>query len=195
MKKKINKNKILLVVGYLLVILSLLLAACAKPTPEPTPEPAPVQPMAETPEVMQPIAMWNSVSEAGTWVLIGYGDALNPTVVEPGTYVTINFSASDDAVNGSGGCNNYNTTYTADDQGNLTIKGPMASTMMACETGMDQEGLFLGALEKVTGYTLAEDGHLLLDYDTGTVYDEQLNFVRGTSLVGTQWVLTPPRLV
>ena len=190
MKKKINKNKILLMVGYLLVILSLVLAACARATPEPTPEPAPVQPMAETPEVMQPIARWNSVSEAGTWVLIGYGEALNPTVVEPGTYVTINFSATGDQVNGSGGCNNYNTTYTADDNYNLKINGPITSTMMACETGMEQEGLFLGALEKVSGYNLAEDGHLLLDYDSGAVYDEQLNFVRGTPLVDTLWVLT-----
>jgi len=193
MKKKIKKNKIVLVVGYLLVVLALVLAACGSPTPEPTepPEPQPAEPVEEEPpEVMQPVALWNSVSEAGTWVLMGYGDALNPTVVEPGTYVTINFSASDDAVSGSGGCNNYNTTYTADDQGNLTIKGPMASTMMACETGMDQESLFLGALEKVSGYTLGEDGHLLLDYDSGTVYDEQLNFVRETPLVDTLWVLT-----
>jgi len=190
MKKVNKKHKIMLVVEYILVSLALLLAACGTPTPEPTLEPPAAEPVGETPEVMQPIARWNSVSEAGTWVLIGYGDALNPTVVEPGTYVTINFSASDDAVNGSGGCNTYNTTYTADDQGNLTIKGPMASTMMACETGMEQEGLFLGALEKVSRYTLAEDGHLLLDYDSGANYDEQLNFVRGTPLVDTQWVLT-----
>jgi len=185
------KKKVMLVLGYLLVALALVLAACGSPTPEPTPEPPAAEPVEEEPpEIMQPIAMWNSVSEAGTWVLMGYGDALNPTVVEPGTYVTIDFSASDDAVSGSGGCNNYNTTYTADDQGNLTIKGPMASTMMACETGAEQEGLFLGALEKVTGYALAEDGHLLLTYDSGAVYEEQLNFVRGTPLVSTQWVLT-----
>jgi len=191
MKKKINKK--LLMVGYLLVILSFVLAACGSPTPEPTepPEPQPAEPVdEEPPEVMQPVALWNSVSEAGTWVLMGYGDALNPTVVEPGTYVTINFSASDNAVSGSGGCNNYNTTYTADDQGNLTIKGPMASTMMACEIGAEQEGTFLAALEAVSGYTLAEDGHLLLNYDSGTVYDEQLNFVRETPLVDTLWTLT-----
>jgi len=195
MKQIIDKRKTAFIVGNLLMILTLLLAACGSSTPEPTleptPESPPVEPVIEnTPEVMQPIALWNSVTEAGTWVLVGYGDALNPTVVEPGTYVTINFSASDDAVNGSGGCNNYNTTYTADDQGKLSINGTMASTMMACETGMEQEGLFLGALEKVSGYTLAEDGHLLLSYDSGEVYDEQLNFVRGTPLVDTLWVLT-----
>ena len=190
MEKLTNRNKTILVAGYLLVVLALLLAACGQATPEPTIEPAPVEPVGEPPEVMQPIARWNSVSEAGTWVLMGYGDALNPTVVEPGTYVTINFSAGSDAVSGSGGCNSYNTTYTADDNNNLTINGPITSTMMACETGMEQEGLFLGVLEKVSRYNLAEDGHLLLDYDSGANYDEQLNFVRGTPLVGTQWVLT-----
>jgi len=191
MKKLNNKNKIMLMAGYLLVVLALLLSACGASTPEPTPEPPTAAPVTEEPpEIMQPIARWNSVSEAGTWVLIGYGDALNPTVVEPGTYVTINFSAIDDTVNGSGGCNTYNTTYTADDQGSLNINGPIATTMMACETGAEQEGLFLGALEAVSGYTLTDDGHLLLNYDSGTVYDEQLNFVRETQLVGTNWVLT-----
>ena len=194
MKNIIGKHNLKMYGDYVWVImvtLMLLLASCGTPTPEPTPEPPAAEPVDdEPPEVMQPIARWNSVTEAGTWVLMGYGEALNPTVVEPGTYVTINFNVSGDAVSGSGGGNNYNSTYTADDQGNLTIKGPMASTMMACETGMEQEGLFLGALEKVSGYTLAEDGHLLLEYDTGTVYDEQLNFVRSTSLVDTVWVLT-----
>ena len=181
--------------GYLwfvLLVLSLLLAACGAPTPEPTtaPPPEPVEPAVPTPEISQPIARWNSVSEAGTWVLMGYGDALNPTVVEPGTYVTINFSAAGDQVNGSGGCNSYNTTYKADDNNNLTINGPITSTMMACEIGADQESLFLGALEKVSSYTLTDDGQLLLGYDSGVAYDEQLAFVRGTPLVATTWVLT-----
>ena len=195
MKKLNKKYNILLVAGYMLVVLSLLLAACSSPTPEPTPEPPssepqPAEPASEVPEVEQSSVPWNAVSEAGSWVLVGYGEALNPTVVEPGTYVTINFSASDDAVSGSGGCNSYNTNYTSDDQGNLSINGPVAATMMACETGMEQEGTFLAALEAVSGYTLAENGHLLLDYDSGTVYDEQLNFVRGTLLVDTFWTLT-----
>ena len=178
-------------VWFALLILALVLAACSTPTPEPTPVPPTVEPpMAATPEISQPIARWNSVSDAGTWVLIGYGDALNPTVVEPGTYVTINFSTAGDQVTGSGGCNNYNTTYTADDNYNLTINGPIASTLSACETGMEQEGLFLGALEKVSNYNLTDDGRLLLDYDSGAVYDEQLTFVQGTPFTGTLWVLT-----
>lgn len=120
-----------------LLVFVLLLAACSSQTPvaeQPLPEqpeatappveeaptaepeaPPETEPEEEVPEISQPIARWNSVSEQGYWVLVGYGDALNPTVVEPGTYVTINFSATDDQVNGSGGCNNYFTAYTADD--------------------------------------------------------------------------------
>ena len=58
------------------------------------------------------------------------------------------------------------------------------------KSGMEQETLFLGALETVTGYTVTEKGHLLLDYDSGTVYDEQLAFIPETALVDTVWVLT-----
>ncbi|MFL7867694.1 MAG: hypothetical protein AB8I58_02645, partial [Anaerolineales bacterium] len=89
MKKLNKKYNILLVAGYMLVVLSLLLAACSSPTPEPTPEPPssepqPAEPASEVPEVEQSSVPWNAVSEAGTWVLMGYGEALNPTVVEPG---------------------------------------------------------------------------------------------------------------
>jgi len=154
--------------------------------PESLPENDPEE---DAPEISQPIARWNSVSEKGNWVLVGYGDSLNPVVVEPGTYVTINFSDSDDQVNGSGGCNNFITTYSADDEYNLTINGPVGSTMMACEVGMEQEAMFLSALETTTGYNQTEDGYLLLDYDSGTVYDEQLVFISETALAETVWVL------
>jgi len=203
MKKKIVILKWIIPI----MVFVLLLTACSRETPvaerpeatAPTTVEVPTaeseaapetEPGEEAPEISQPIARWNAVSERGNWVLVDYGDALNPTVVEPGTYVTINFSATDDQVNGSGGCNNYFTTYTADDNGNLTVNGPVGSTMMACETGMEQETLFLGALETVTGYTVTEKSHLLLNYDSGTVYDEQLTFIPETPLVDTVWVLT-----
>ena len=163
--------------------------ATAEVVQPPTPEPATPQPTTEIPKISQPIARWNSVSERDTWVLVGYGDALNPTVVEPGTYVTINFSNSDNQVSGSGGCNNYFSTYSADDEYNLTINGPVGSTRMACDTGMEQETLYLSALETVSGYDINENGLLLLDYESGTAYDEQLVFVPQTPLVGTTWVL------
>ena len=183
-----------------LLVFVLLLAACSSETPvaeqslpeqpEATAPPGETEIEAEVPEISQPIARWNSVSERGNWVLVGYGDTLNPTVVEPDTYVSINFSAVDDQVNGSGGCNNFFTTYTADDDFNLTINGPVGSTMMACEKGMDQETMFLGALETVMGYNVTEEGYLLLDYDSGEGYAEQMTFMPEITLADTVWVLT-----
>ena len=175
--------------------------ALADPTDTPTLEPPQVEQAtptetatpdnsAEVPEISQPISRWNAVSEQENWILIGYGDALNPPVVEPNTYVTINFSSTADQVSGSGGCNNFSATYTADDDGSLTINSPLGSTLMACETGMEQEGLYFSALETVTGYTVTENGTLLLDYDSGTVYDEQLVFIPEKPFVETIWVLT-----
>ena len=64
-----------------------------------------------------------------TWVLVGYGEAANPTVVEDGTLVTV-FFLPDGSLNGSGGCNTYNTSYQVNGD-HLTIASPIASTMMA----------------------------------------------------------------
>ncbi|MFN2233279.1 MAG: META domain-containing protein, partial [Anaerolineales bacterium] len=211
--KKLDLKWIILLFGFVL-----LMAACGSETPvaeQPLPEqpeatappaeevptaepevptaepevPLETEPEAEVPEISQPIARWNSVSERGNWLLLGYGDTLNPTVVEPDTYVFINFSNVDDQVNGSGGCNNFFSSYTADDDFNLTINGPVGSTMMACEKGMEQETMFLGALETVMGYNLTEEGYLLLDYDSGVGYAEQMTFIPETALEDTLWVL------
>ncbi|MEZ4769593.1 MAG: META domain-containing protein [Caldilineales bacterium] len=53
-------------------------------------------------------------------------------------------------------------TYTSDDQGNLTIDGPIGTTMMVCEEGGEQEMAYLAALGTVTGYTISEQGRLEL---------------------------------
>jgi heat shock protein HslJ/chitodextrinase len=157
----------------------LVLTACRMQTTPPTP----------TPEVSQPIYRWGEVADQ-VWVLVAYGDALNPTVVEEGPVVTAVFSSVEPTVSGSGGCNNYAATYTSDDSGNLTIDGPIAATMMACETGGDQEITYLSALETVTGYSLTEEGRLELTYDSGQPYDEKLVFAPGeTPLAGTTWRL------
>ena len=197
----------LLFIWTTLIALSLILAACqptatespetpppateaaptvAAPTESPPPEPETEE---SAPEISQPIARWNAVTERGVWVLIGYGEASNPTVVEPGTYVTIDFSSSDDQVNGSGGCNNYFTSYSADDDGNLTINGPIGATAMACESGMEQESLYFSALETVIGYTVTEQERLVLNYDSGAGTNEQLFFDPEKPLVDTLWVL------
>ncbi len=54
--------------------------------------------------------------------------------------------SSNKRVTGSGGCNRLNGTYTLEKQ-NIHF-GPIASTMMACPSGMKLEGNFLHALDK-----------------------------------------------
>lgn len=166
----------------------LILVACGSQT-TPTPESIPVVPVDNEAEISQPIYRWGEVTDR-VWVLVAYGDALNPTVVEEGPVVSAVFSSVEPVVSGSGGCNNYSTGYTSDDSGNLTIDGPIAATMMACETGADQEIAYFSALETVTNYSLTEEGRLELAYSSGQPYDEKLVFAPGeTALIGTTWRL------
>jgi putative lipoprotein len=79
--------------------------------------------------------------------------------------------SSEHRVSGSGGCNRINGTYTVDKQ---TIHfGPMASTMMACPTGMDTEKDFMEALDAARKWSIrgdelelyGEDGNLLVRFE------------------------------
>ncbi|MGD2078395.1 MAG: META domain-containing protein, partial [Chloroflexota bacterium] len=141
------------------------------------------------PEISQPIYVWGEVADQ-VWVLVGYGDAANPTVVEEGIVITASFSSTEGQVSGSSGCNNYFTGYESTDDGGLTITGPIGATMMACENGMEEEAAYLAALETVTGWTITDEGRLQLTYDTGQPYDEVLVYTPGeTPLTGPIWQL------
>ena len=188
-------------------LLILLLAACSSPQPTAVPkvdQPAPVQeeptavpeaavepaaePTGEQPQISQPIYRWGAVADQ-VWVLVGYDDALNPTVVKEGTVITAVFSSVDNQLSGSGGCNNYFTSYESTDDGGLTINGPIGSTMMACEN-LDTESAYFAALEAVNGWSLNEEGRLELTYDTGQPYEQKLIFTPGeTPLTGPLWRL------
>ena len=76
--------------------------------------------------------------------------------------------SADHRVAGSGGCNRITGTYSVEKQ---TIHfGPMASTMMACPSGMDTEKDFLQALDQARTWKIrtnelelyGEDGNLLV---------------------------------
>ena len=81
--------------------------------------------------------------------------------------------SSDHRVVGSGGCNRINGTYTVEKQS--IHFGPIASTMMACPSGMDMEKEFLQALDqahswKIQGNELelfGDDGKLLVRFKAG----------------------------
>jgi heat shock protein HslJ len=155
---------------------------------EPAEEAEAVEP-ADAPEISQPIYRWGEVADRH-WVLVAYGDALNPVVVEEGLVMTASFSSTDGQVSGSAGCNNYFAGYESTDDGGLTIKSPIGMTMMACPEGMEAEQAFVAALETVSAWTLNDDGNLELTYSSGQPFEEKLMFVPGeTSLTGTVWQL------
>lgn len=76
------------------------------------------------------------------------------------------FSAEELRVTGNGGCNRVIGSYQLD--GDRLRFGRMASTMMSCPDGMDQEKRFLEALEHVERYRI-RGSHLELLDTTGTV--------------------------
>ncbi len=144
---------------------------------------------AESPAISQPIDRFSAVADQ-LWVLVGYGDALNSIVVEEGALITATFGSADNMLTGSGGCNRYFTGYTSTDDGAMTIEGPIGSTMMACEAGMETEAAYLAALETVSAWSVNDEGRLQLTYSTGQPFAEMLVFAPGqTSLAGNTWRL------
>ena len=124
---------------------------------------------------------------AGTlWGFAGFVDASGiARSALAGTEITATFD-EEGKLSGSSGCNNYSTTYeVSGDQ--MTITGPIASTMMMCPTPgvMEQEAEYLAALETVSSYAI-EAKQLTLFNDEGQAI---LTYVvqEPTLLVGTQW--------
>ncbi len=83
--------------------------------------------------------------EDTTWKLTRLGDK-DVVASENQRQPYIVLDSSNHRVSGSGGCNRLTGAYTLEKQ---TIHfGPIASTMMACPSGMEHEGTFLHALDK-----------------------------------------------
>ena len=109
---------------------------------------------------------------SGEYTLEGTIWLLDGTI--PGSEITALFA--DGEVSGSAGCNTYQGTYRSTRAaGENTIEiGPLATTRMMCdEPLMEQEGLYLAALEAATGYTI-EGFALSIEFPGGALlfYDE-----------------------
>jgi heat shock protein HslJ len=112
------------------------------------------------------------VTFSGEYTLEGTTWLLDKTI--PGSEITAEFA--DGQVTGSAGCNTYNGTYRSTRAaGRNTIEfGPLATTRMMCDEAlMDQEGLYLTALEAATEYTI-EGFALSIEYPGGELlyYDK-----------------------
>jgi hypothetical protein len=112
------------------------------------------------------------VTFSGEYTLEGTTWLLDKTI--PGSEITAEFA--DGQVSGSAGCNTYQGTYRSTRAaGRNTIEiGPLATTRMMCdEPLMDQESLYLAALEAATEYTI-EGFALTIEYPGGELvfYDK-----------------------
>jgi putative lipoprotein len=82
------------------------------------------------------------------------------TSVPPGTEITAAFG-EDGQLSGQAGCNRYSGAYTADATTGRFQAGPLRTTRMHCAEPagrMEQEALYLRALERGTTYRRSGDG-------------------------------------
>jgi len=112
------------------------------------------------------------VTFVGEYTLEGTTWLLDKTI--SGSEITALFANGQ--VSGSAGCNSYQGAYqsTQADGRNTIAFGPLATTRMMCDQSlMDQENLYLAALEAATEYTI-EGFALTITYPGGTLlyYDK-----------------------
>ncbi len=136
-----------------------------------------------------------------TWHATGYNNGLGGVVsLIGGTQITAVFG-EDGTLSGSGGCNNYSSTYTA--KGDTITINPGASTEKAClePAGlMEQETAYLQALSTAATYTIqgnaldlrTADGALVASFVAETVEmsDQSLagdGRAAEKTIVGTVW--------
>lgn len=119
-----------------------------------------------------------------SWMLASYGDT-SGSQVDPVSTGTLNFG-DNLALSGSTGCNQFAGTYTQSGW-ELTLN-PGATTMMGCPGAVgDQETAVLGALPKVTTFTMQGSDLALADSQGSVllVYTPGLDSIEGTSWQAT----------
>jgi heat shock protein HslJ len=104
---------------------------------------------------------------AGTWNLVSYGDPAAPTLVIPGTTVTLTFAPG--GVSGNGGCNQFGSGTFSYENNSLSI-GLLISTLMACVDGgvMEQESAYLAALQGAQTFAI-NGSQLQITYADGVL--------------------------
>jgi heat shock protein HslJ len=114
--------------------------------------------------VFERVVPASDVSLEGTdWALESFvtgGDAVSSLVANTSITATI----ADGAISGNATCNTYNGAVSVDGAG-ITIS-QIATTKMACETGMDQENQYLQTLAEVSTWRI-EGATLTLSADNG----------------------------
>ncbi len=126
-----------------------------------------------------------------TWVLVAYGNEKETEPIPEGLEIFIKL-VEDGNIFGKSGCNNFFGSFTATDNGNLTIVEPLGSTMMFCEGSMEAEGEFLAALQTASGFYFDKEGLLFITFEKTEdgydrfVFEKQID----QTLAKTNWVLS-----
>jgi heat shock protein HslJ len=170
------------------VMLALMLTACAAPTPaavQPEPTAVPVEPTTEP--SLNPEALADSQWQLDSLIVNG-----QVVTFTPATLPTIEFD-TEGKIAGKGGCNSYFADYTL--TGGEISFGAIGATKMACAEGMDQETQYFAALETAKQISLTPETSLELRSDDGKT---EIKFVNmpvpntpdETGLTGKVWELT-----
>lgn len=121
--------------------------------------------------------VWNELTQAGfpltlnellgqEWILSSFVSGNQEVRLDSPNNMTIVFGG-DGSVTGSGGCNRYSGPYEAT-QENLVI-GFLASTRIACPSGMEIEMLYFSTLEEPLSFRVTADGLVLSSTESESV--------------------------
>lgn len=102
------------------------------------------------------------------WSLVSLQPAGGAAEDTTGGGITMEFGP-ENAAFGSGGCNNYRTTYTAGDAGALSFSMPAATLRLCEEPANQREQAFFVILSGVSSYSLADGQLTLTAADGGTL--------------------------
>jgi len=107
------------------------------------------------------------VLENTLWVLVSFAGKGDPRSVLKGSQINATFDTAQGRVAGSAGCNRYFANFEV--KGNALTVGTPATTLMMCQPAvMEQEQLYLAALESAGSYEVT-GGQLRLSCSGGTV--------------------------
>ncbi|HMK11451.1 MAG TPA: META domain-containing protein, partial [Acidimicrobiales bacterium] len=111
----------------------------------------------------------NTITLEGTaWTATGVNNGKNAVQSTAQTEHLTAVFGSDGALSGSGGCNDFNATYTVSGKDGLTI-GPIASTKKACaDDVMTEETAYFTALGNVAKFEIDGDTLTLRDSSGST---------------------------
>jgi heat shock protein HslJ len=103
------------------------------------------------------------------WIVVAINNGENSAVpVLADTTLTALFESEDDRLSGQSGCNTFTTSYSRDGE-EMTIETPIAMTLMACDQPiMDQETMYIQALERTATFELGDET-LILRSEDGTM--------------------------